>query len=505
MTIHHLALLIGLFGVPLAALGLGFKFRKRTPRARAVFWGAVIGHTLATVLASVAAIWPPRVPGPGEETRAALILWTLLAGGVIGALIALLRDMLRDRDPAVAVVAVVLAGAGAAAGVGACTGDADAVPIGELRSLDVPAAPGSREPNLAVAGDGTVLMTWTEPSGDSAWALRIAALNGDEWDEPATVVSGRPFFVNWADFPSAISLPGNRLAVHWLERSAGGTYEYDVRIAQSLDGGRTWSPDVIPHRDGTKSEHGFVSLYEAGQALLGAVWLDGRKFADSTAPREMTLAHTTLASDGELGLERMLDGRICECCQTGGALTDAGPVIVYRDRSEDEIRDIAIVRSVGGEWTEPRHVHEDGWHVEHCPVNGPAVAARGRDVAVAWFTGARDTARVTIAFSRDAGESFAAPIRVDGGSPLGRVDVELLDDGRAAVTWLERTEGGEAEVRLRAVAADGGMSEPMALAATSGARASGFPRMARQGDRLVFAWTVPGEPSVVRVAAAPLR
>ena len=505
MTIHHIALLIGLFIVPLVALAIGFKFRKRTPRTRAIFWGAVIGHTIATIIASVAAIWPPRVPGPEDAARGALILWTLLAGGVVGALIALLRDTMRGREPAAAML-VLLGAAAATAGVaGACASESPAVPIGALRPLDAPAAPGSREPNLAVGDDGTLFMTWTEPAADSGWMLRIATLTGGEWSPAETVVAGRPFFINWADFPSVIPLDDDRLAVHWLERSAGGTYEYDVRIAQSLDGGRTWSEDVVPHRDGTRSEHGFVTMYDAGQALLGAVWLDGRKFADSTAPREMILAHTTLAADGSLGAEQVLDDRICECCQTSGAITDDGPVIVYRDRSPEEIRDIAIVRFMNGRWAEPRRVHEDEWHVEHCPVNGPAVAARGRDVVVAWFTGARDTARVNVAFSNDAGATFSVPVRVDGGMPLGRVDVEILDDGWAAVTWLEQTEERDAEVRLRAVGPDGTAGDHVSLGTTSGARASGFPRMARQGNRLVFAWTVPGEPSTIRVATAELR
>ena len=36
-----------------------------------------------------------------------------------------------------------------------------------------------------------------------------------------------------------------------------------------------------------------------------------------------------------------LDDRVCECCSTSAAMTANGPVIVYRDRSADEVRDIA--------------------------------------------------------------------------------------------------------------------------------------------------------------------
>jgi hypothetical protein len=507
MTIHHMALLLGLFAVPVVALAIGFKFRKQGERARSIFWGAIIGHTVATVIASVAAIWPPREPGPGDEIRSALILWTLLLGGVIGALLALARTSLRNRESGarVRLVPILLAEIALGSALAACTRDEPPpVPIGAIDTLTAPAGRGSREPNLSVSDDDRVLLTWMELGTDSAYSLRMATLDdgASTWSEPATITRGRRFFVNWADFPSAIALPDGRLAVHWLERSASGTYDYDVRIAQSTDGGATWSQDIVPHRDGTNSEHGFATLFDAGRGLLGAVWLDGRKYAGEQPTKEMTLAHTTLSADGALGEERIVDPRICDCCQTSGAITSRGPVIVYRDRSADEIRDISIVRLVDGSWTEPRPVHEDGWHLDHCPVNGPAVDAEGDEVVVAWYTEAPDT-MVNVAFSSDAGVTFSAPLRIDQGRPVGRVDVELLGSGRAVVTWIERAEDG-AEVRARAVSTSGPMGAPVAIGRSSESRAAGFPRMVRQGDRLVFAWTVAGPPSSIVVTTAAL-
>jgi hypothetical protein len=184
-------------------------------------------------------------------------------------------------------------------------------------------------------------------------------------------------------------------------------------------------------------------------------------------------------------------------------MTANGPVVVYRDRSADEIRDIAIVRRVNGRWTEPATVHDDNWKIAACPVNGPAVSANGNRVAVAWFTGANDSARVKLAFSMSAGAGFEAPVRIDEGTPAGRVDVELLADGGALVTWIERTGGDTAAVRLRRVQANGAVGAPITLGASTAARASGFPRMAIAGEHAIFAWTVPGRPSSIRVARRP--
>jgi hypothetical protein len=388
--------------------------------------------------------------------------------------------------------------------VGADVEGSEAIPVNHLAT---PAGAGSGEPSLAVGPDGRVYMSWLEPESDSVHLLRFAILEGDEWSPARTIARGGDWFVNWADFPSIIALPDGRLAAHYLQRNprAEVGYHYDVRIVQSSDGGDTWSDPIAPHRDGVPAEHGFVSLFRAGGDSLGAIWLDGRKSNDQFGgTHEMTLRYTTLAADGQAGPELEIDGRICDCCQTSVAHTASGPVVEYRDRTEAEIRDIYIARMVDGAWTAGRPVHDDGWEIAACPVNGPSVTADGDHVAVAWFTAAHDTARVLLAFSADGGATFGQPVRVDGGDPAGRVDVELLPNGDALVSWIERTGGEAAEVRIRTVTRDLELSEPVAVAVSSGQRASGFPRMARAGDRMIFAWTEPGDPSRVRVGSARL-
>lgn len=392
---------------------------------------------------------------------------------------------------------------------GACqSAPAAEAPVGMVSMLESPAGQGSAEPNLATGPDGRVYLSWLEPAADSAFELRFAALDGDRWSEPRTIARGSDWFVNWADFPSIVVLPDGRLAAHYLQRnpSAEKGYHYDVRIVQSADGGASWSEPVMPHRDGVPAEHGFVSLFAARGDSLGAVWLDGRKsHPKHGGTQEMTLRYTTLAADGSLGTEVVVDQRICDCCQTSLAHASSGPVVVYRDRTTDEIRDIYVTRLVNGAWTEGRPVHRDNWNIAACPVNGPSVSADGDRVAVAWFTAARDTAKVQIAFSDDAGAAFGAPIRVDAGEPAGRVDVELLPEGGALVSWIERVGSDAAEVRARYVGPTGEMGQPITVASSSGERASGFPRMVRAGDRIVFAWTEPGSPSRVRVAHASVR
>jgi len=372
-----------------------------------------------------------------------------------------------------------------------------------LDSLPSPAGPGSAEPNLAVSPDGRVYLSWHEPA-DSGFALRLAVFDGRTWSAAQTVRTGRDFFVNWADFPSVEALGGGKLAAHWLQRTGRPTYAYGVRVALSNDEGRTWSAPIVPHSDTSLTEHGFVSLWRENDKL-GAVWLDGRKFKEGRSPQnEMTVVTTMLDPTGKTGEEVTLDARACDCCQTSAAMTVQGPIVAYRDRSPDEIRDIYFVRRVKGKWTNPAAVHNDGWKINACPVNGPAVAAIGDRVALAWFTAADEKPRVNLAMSSSSGQKFSAPIRIDEGNPTGRVDVAVLRDGGALVTWIERTGGDTAAVRLRRVDRKGKSGAAVTIAASSASRASGFPRMVIVGEHLMIAWTAPGRPSAVRVARLPL-
>jgi hypothetical protein len=371
-------------------------------------------------------------------------------------------------------------------------------------SLLAPPGAGSAQPNLAVDPKGRVVLSWLERQQDSSYALLVSRREGDIWSDPVTVARGHNFFVNWADFPSVLPLGDGRLAAHWLQRSGPGRYAYDVRVALSDDDGATWRSSFVPHRDSTETEHGFVTMWGSG-GDFSIVWLDGRRYDDAHgASKEMMLMTTSTAWSGELGPEIMLDDRICDCCQTSVAQADAGPVIVYRDRSPSEVRDIAIVRRVADGWTQPALVHADGWEINACPVNGPSVSARRNRLAVAWFTAAADTPRVRVAFSTDGGAAFGTPIRSDDGNPEGRVSVAMIDDASALLTWIERTTGDSAEVRVRRVWSDGRTSAPVTVATASAQRASGFPRMAVVGDDVIFAWTSRGEQSQVRVARARL-
>ena len=367
-------------------------------------------------------------------------------------------------------------------------------------TLTTPAGAGSGEPYLFSAGDG-LWMTWIEAAGEGHRVLASRHSEGT-WKTPTIVAEGRDFFVNWADFPE-VHVRGDTVVAHWLQRGSQGGYDYGVRISWSVDGGETWSDPWTPHEDGTPTEHGFVSFVST-ESGLAAVWLDGRNMIGGDGhggEGAMTLRTRTLPIGRDAGPEIVLDARTCECCQTDAVVAGGVPVVAYRDRGEGEVRNIHVARLVDGTWSEGRPVHDDGWVIGGCPVNGPALAAEGEQVAVAWFTAPEDEPRVNVAFSADRGERFGDPVRVDLGAPAGRVDLVGLDGGDVLVTWLER--GGDgARILSRRLTPDGHMGDVVTLAETSEARASGFPRMARFGsDAVALAWTEASGDGQVHVSA----
>ena len=183
---------------------------------------------------------------------------------------------------------------------------------------------------------------------------------------------------------------------------------------------------------------------------------------------------------------------------TGGAVHDPANGV------DGEIRDICVSRFAQGRWSEPAVVHADNWRIPACPINGPALSARGRTVAIAWYTVKQDQGHAYLAFSRDAGRSFAQPIRLDDSASLGRVDVEMLPDESALATWIEVGDG-RSTFRARRVTIDGGRSTSITVAGLSGGRGGGSPRVARHGDELVFAWAESsGDAVQVRTAVARL-
>ena len=361
--------------------------------------------------------------------------------------------------------------------------------INNLRPLASPADSLSAEPYLFTDKSGLVYLSWIEKKEKKNW-LKFSILKDEQWSPSFVISSGDNWFVNWADYPLLVADGSNNLVAHFLEKSEKGTYTYDVKLITSADQGKTWSDPKILHDDGKKAEHGFVSMIQYDDNYFIS-WLDGRNAAMEGEGGEheghhgqMTLRGAIIDKQGNKSSEWELDNRVCDCCQTSAAVTTNGPIVVYRDRSDQEIRDISIIRMVNGQWTAPKTIFPDNWKIEGCPVNGPSVAATGNNLAVAWFSSPDKLSQVNIVFSSDGGATFNAPTRIDEGKSIGRVDVVMLDERSAMVCWMEGS-----MIKAASVYYDGKKDPSIIIASSSESRSSGFPQMTKSGNNLIFAWT----------------
>jgi hypothetical protein len=347
--------------------------------------------------------------------------------------------------------------------------------------ISVPSGKPAYGPRLSEGHDGAVTLSWMERKDDVSF-LRFSTYDQGSWPAAETAAEDDNMFVNWADLPAVVPLGSEAFLAHWLSYTVDSPYAYQILSAFSDDNGATWSAPAVPHTDNTPTEHGFVSTYSAIDGT-GLIWLDGR----NTPNEGMTLRSATLGSKGTLEDQALLDDLVCDCCQTDVAKSESGPIVIYRNRTEDEVRDIYVSRRLKGEWQAGKPVSDDGWIISGCPVNGPSISAEGNLVVAAWFTGANDKPTVKAAVSTNAGKSFSEPVEVAARNVTGHVGVSLIDAHSFVVSWMESDKDGTYAIKIRALTKDRQLGRVNTVGRTSVART--VPQLIRVGDKLILAWT----------------
>jgi hypothetical protein len=383
----------------------------------------------------------------------------------------------------------------------ACSYPGGSIEAPQQLVLANPAGKGSRLPRLVPMPDKTsTLMSWVEPTGNGH-ALKFAILQGERWVRQGVASQGENWFINWADYPSVVPVSDTFWVAHWLSRRQGGKrFDYDVSLSITNDAGKTWREIGHPHRDNAAAEHGFVTIFKESDHAAGIVWLDGREYAKKSEVAQQAeksgnfaLRYTRIYADGSMDDEQVIDDNTCTCCSTSVAQTPAGAIALWRGRTQAEIRDNRYALLVKGKWTSPSELGDEGWQIDACPVNGPSVASRGKQVVASWYTAQGDQPRVRLAFSADSGKSFDEPMVIDDNLPLGRMGLVWLDSQHAVASWLGKTheDSKKSDLNIRLLDKTGKVYVVQRIATLSGGRDTGVPQMVSNGDELIFAWTNP--------------
>jgi len=346
------------------------------------------------------------------------------------------------------------------------------------------------QPSLT-SSNGSLALTWISSEKDMNASLIFRQFKNKQWTNSQTLAVGSDWFINWADFPTH-AISGDRVLTSYLKKSASGTYTYDVFLNLQKLSGEKIKEDFILNTDGFKAEHGFVSIAEGNNEGFFITWLDGRNTVEKELNgnhKPMTIRFAEITTAGDIVNEIELDSSVCDCCQTSITNTDKGPIVVYRDRSDKEIRDIYVTRNIDDGWETPVPVYNDEWEIYGCPVNGPKVVSNSNNLAVSWFTVADGKPSVNLSFSESYGSSFSNPIKINDYTAIGRVDVAFLNDNEVLVSYMEVDDVGT-YLRLKKVSIDGKVSKPITISKIDSGRNTGVPQLEILDNEIFIVWTV---------------
>src|SRR5574340_108559 len=293
------------------------------------------------------------------------------------------------------------------------------------------ASDGENRPKIAVARDGTVLLTWTQ------------------------------------------SLP---------QKYAG-----NIRFARSTDGGRSFSAPITLNDDGRTTSHRFDSLAIDGAGRVAVLWLDAR---DRDAAREKGGAFSGVSvylaqsvdNGAHFSANRKLTEHTCECCRTSLAWTPEGPVALWRNLYGSNTRDFALANLDTGT---RRRATDDEWQIDACPHHGGGLAVDARGALhLVWFT--QGKTRQGLFYKRIAGGRESPPLAL--GNPAAQAGHAAVAAAGSTVLLTWREFDGRGYVAQAMHSTDGGASwsAPQRLAESSGA--ADYPLPLTDGERALVVW-----------------
>ncbi|MCC6988025.1 MAG: exo-alpha-sialidase [Acidobacteria bacterium] len=304
----------------------------------------------------------------------------------------------------------------------------------------------------------------------------------------------------------------------------------EIKIARSADGGATFSPPVSLQAAGAAGDRGWHSLTLDDDGVAHVLWLDHRGLAkpagdhaahtmDAAAEDGVAMAQKSslyyAALGARPGAERAITPGVCYCCKSAIVALPGGRLVsAWRHVYADNMRDIAftVSRDGGRTFAAPARVSQDGWSINGCPDDGPALAA-GADarVHIVWPTvipGPEPMGALFYAAMRDD-TGFTARTRIPtlGAPKPSHPQVVAAGAGRVVAAWDESVGG----VRSAAYSvgerhADGSVRFAPATRLAAGGGPSSYPVMAVTNRGVLAAWTsgAPGASVIqVRPIAAP--
>jgi hypothetical protein len=300
------------------------------------------------------------------------------------------------------------------------------------------------------------------------------------------------------------------IAVTWNARDTGTA----IRTARSKDGGRTFAAPVTLQAPGAVGDRGWQASAMDDAGTVHTIWLDhrgmaankpadhaghkGAAFAEASAPKDhdgvaMAQKSALYYSPARAGAERELFKGVCYCCKTAMVAAPGGVLYAaWRHVFEGNLRDIAFTssRDGGKTFSAMTRVHQDGWAINGCPDDGPAMAVDAAGtVHMVWPTLLNGTDGTLLYATAAAGKAFGKPLRVPTlGSPKpSHPQVAIDGAGRPVIAWDEVRDGVRRAAFSRASTGKGAVT--FGPIETLSDQPGAYPVLAAVPDGLVAVWT----------------
>jgi len=309
-------------------------------------------------------------------------------------------------------------------------------------------------PQMMYLESGKLLAWWTEKdpeNGDAVVAMSISEDESKTFSKPVQIPETRGVSAAHGEsLPALVQKPDRSLVMVFSSKNEEAEFRFagSVKYIQSFDGGDSWSKPEIVHVSDTNIEnsHSFVAATLLADGEIGTVWLDGRHKLDHSV---MYFAKT----NGREGFteDYRIGGPTCQCCKNSMLTDESGTLhITYRGLT-DGTRDIMHFKSNdnGQTFTKPVKVSDDGWKIDACPHNGPAMTkAENGDLHFIWYSLAGGEG-LFYALSVDNGESFSPRVQISD-NPVAKHPHLVVNGDKAVAVWDELKGNGK-DARKRAV------------------------------------------------------
>ncbi len=359
-------------------------------------------------------------------------------------------------------------------------------------------AMGGARPSLgasaAFAGDGRL---WMVDAADQQVRVRHSDDLGATWSAPVAVnAEPEPVAADGDSRPKIAIAPNGTLHVTWTQ-PLPKPYTGIIRFSRSLDGGATWSRPITVHADRQEITHRFDAITVTDDGTVFVVWIDKRdqERAKATgAPYRGAAVYFAVSDDN--GASFRGDYRVadhsCECCRIALLADGDGVLALWRHVFEPNLRDHALARLNPDGSAEPmRRATFDDWAIDACPHHGPSLARDGHGhLHAVWFA----------LGPRDPGVSYGRLVdgRVEGQRRIGGARAEHADLAVAgdaiAIVWREFD--GEV-MRLNALRSDDGGATWREQAVAQTTDVADQPKVLVREGRFHAFWNLRGQPPQV--------